>query len=214
MSYAFPGTLLPWLDRRFTDPTGAPLANGTMETYEVGTNTPLPTYTDPGLTVPNPVVIALNGDGCPPQPVYLLPQGYRIVVKDVNGVVQPQYPQDGITPVGQVFAETFGEFAFEGSKSVSSGYTLLQTDRFVTVSSSGGANPCVINLLAASQMVWPVTIKNIGAIPLNITPNGLDSLEGVSGVHSLPAASGTLRPTITLISDGVNALHIVSSHGL
>lgn len=57
------GSLLaPLTFREFTS-NGTPAANGTVNSYEAGTSTPLPTYTDSTLTTQNPNPLTLNARG-------------------------------------------------------------------------------------------------------------------------------------------------------
>lgn len=214
MAYSFPGMLLPWVERRFTDRDGNPLANGYIETYIAGTSTPLETYNDADLNTANAVVMQLNDNGCAPFPMFLLPRAYKITVRDVNGVVQSHYPFDNVMDVGQIFAEYFGQYAGDGSKDVTSGYLTLNTDHFITVSSTGGVNPCLVNLVNAAVAVWPLTIKNEGNVPLSLVPWGSNTIDGQASAITVPAAAYPVLPAITLQSDGVSAWKIVSSHGV
>jgi hypothetical protein len=115
--------------------------------------------------------------------------------------------------VGAVAAAGFGTAMTAGGKDVTSGYTVLTTDRLVTVASTGGADPCIINLPPCSDATQPVAIKNTGTIALSVVPNGSDSLEGAAATFTVAAASGTTRPTIWLAPDSVSAWHILASHG-
>jgi hypothetical protein len=49
---------------RIVDSSGSPLSGAKLYTYEAGTTTPLPVYTDGGLTTPatNPVIMNANGE--------------------------------------------------------------------------------------------------------------------------------------------------------
>jgi hypothetical protein len=208
----YPAGLIPWIEMRFLDADGAPLAGGFVSSFAAGTTTPLATYTDVDLTVENPVIIELDANGRPPDPIYLQPTGYKFVVTDADSV--EQYTIDDVEDVGQVFSETFGVVLSEGGKEVVSGYTVLSTDRFVTVDSTGGASPCVINLLAAADATQPVAIKNMGTVALAVTPNGADTIEGIASAFAVAAAATPNFPTIELVPDGVSAWLIRSSHGL
>ncbi len=214
MAYLFPGMILPWTERRFTDVNGVPLANGFFESYIAGTSTPLETYSDSDLNTANAVVMQLNDNGCTPFPIHLLPRAYKIIIRDVNSVAQPHYPFDNVMDVGQIFAEYFGTYASAGSKDVTSGYLTVNTDHFVTVSSAGGPNPCIINLASASIAVWPLTIKNEGNLPLSLQPWGSNTIDGSGTPFVVPGAVYPVLPAITLQSDGVSAWRVVSSHGV
>lgn len=201
----FASEIIPWIEQRFLTSTGAPLNAGKVYTYIAGTSTPKATYTDVNLTVAHANPIILNSVGRPPSPIFLSPAGYKFIVKDSADV--EQYTIDNIENVGQVFASTFGNYQSEGTKNASSGYTVLSTDRLVTV--NGGT----VNLLAAGSATQMLAIKNVStttAITLN--PNGADTIEGSNSAYTIPVASGTSRPTILLVSDGVSAWHILASH--
>lgn len=212
----FPAGILPWIEARFfkLDAITAevvPNADGLLYSYIAGTNTPQYLYSDVNLTLPwaNPVI--LDANGMAPGPLYMLPNGYRFIVADENNV--QLYAVDNIEDVGQVFASTFGTVQAGGSKNVVSGYIVLPTDRLVTVSSTGGPNPCVIQLPAASSFTNYLTIKNVGSVALAVTPFGLDTLEAlISTAYTVPAASSPSLPAIDLVSDGVSAWYIVASH--
>ncbi len=208
----FPGGLLPWLETRFVDASGDALAFGTVSTFEAGTTTPLETYSASDLSIAsaNPVVMTLDATGRFTDPVYLLPQGYKFTVKDVNGVVQPHYPFDDVEDVGQTFAETIGNVFASGSKSVTSGYTVLTTDRFVTVSSTGGADPCLINLLPAADATQPVCIKNMGTVVVHVVPDGSDNIDSLNAFYVIPVAVSPVFHSILLVSDGVSSWWIQS----
>ena len=208
-----PAALLPWVKPQFCDAAGDPVASGRLWSFVAGSVVTLqPTYSDVDLTTANDNPILLNAAGQSATSIYLLPTGYQFRLEDVDEV--PLWTVDNVEDVGAVFAATFGQQLTAGGTGVSSGYTLLATDRLVTVASTGGPTPCVVNLLPASDATQPVAIKNTGAIALSVVPNGSDALEGVSGAYSVPAAAGVVQPTIWLASDGVSAWFILASHGL
>jgi hypothetical protein len=206
------GGLLPWIESRFLDENGEPLVGGQIFTYEAGTSTPQATYTDCDLTTPHANPIVLDAYGRTPGVVFLAANGYKIVVQDADDV--ELYTADDIEDVGQVFAATFGLIMSAGGKDVTSGYDVLTTDRLVTVDSTGGADPCLVNLPAAADMLSPVTIKNLGTVEIELTPNGADTIEGLSGAVALPVAVSPDFPTVTLVSDGISNWWITSSHAI
>lgn len=213
MTQLFAGSPLLWIEARFLDADGNPNAGGKIYSYTAGTTSPQPTYTDVDLEVEHTNPIILDAEGRPPGGViYMARAGYKFVVTDANDV--ELYPVDNVEDVGATFAGNIGLVLYSGGKDVTSGYTVLNTDRFVTVDSDGGANPCVINLLPASQATQPVTIKNLGAIALAVTPNGVDTIEGIAAAFTVPAASSPTFPSILLVPDGVSAWWMLASHGL
>jgi len=210
----YPGSLIPWIEQRFLDDDGNPLAGGFLFTYVAGTSTPQDTFStadlDPLSVNTNP--IELDNNGRPPTDIFLSPVGYKFVLQ--NSLSVEQYSIDLVEDVGQVFAANFGTIMAEGGKDVTDGYIVLTTDRLITVDSTGGASPCVINLLPASSAAQQLTIKNMGTEALSITPDGADTIDGLNAVYTVPAASSPNFPAITLVSDAVSDYFIVSSHGL
>ena len=209
-----PGGLLPWIELRFFDADGAVLSAGTLETYIAGTSTPAVTYTESDLNplTANPTTITLDADGRPPDPIYLGQHGYKFIVKDALGATV--YTFDEVQDVGAVWSATYGEQLTVGAKDEASGYTVVETDRLVTMDSTGGANPCVVTLPAAADFSASVTIKNMGTIALAVTPNGSDTIDGLAAAYTVAASASPLFRSITLISDGVDAWWIVASVGV
>jgi hypothetical protein len=208
------GGLLPWITRQFFDANGVPLSLGTLTFYEAGTTTPLDTFSDanntPGQENPNPMT--LDASGYTQTQVFLQPTGYDVLVHDADGNEIAEY--ENIEDVGQVFATNFGIIQTEGSTNVTSGYTVLVTDRLVTVDSTGGADPCVINLPPSADANQMVTIKNLGNIALAVTPDGAETVDSVAAAFSVDAAVSPTFPSIILVPDGVSSWWILASHGL
>ena len=71
---------------QFLDASGTPLAGGLVYTYNAGTSTPAPTYTDStGTTLnSNPVVLDAGGEA----QIWLADQSYRIAVANSSNVQQ------------------------------------------------------------------------------------------------------------------------------
>ena len=210
-----PGELIPWIEQRFFTEDGAPLSLGTVETYIAGTSTPAPTYEDADLATANPVIIELLADGRPPDPIFLAAHGYKFIVKDADGA--EVYTIDDVENVGQVFAATYGtQLVSESALDEASGYIVPDDDTitFVTMDSTGGANPCVVTLPAASARAKPLVIKNMGTVPLAITPNGSDTIDGIAAAYAVAASASPLFRTVTLCSDGVDAWWVTASVGV
>lgn len=208
-----PGGILPWIEARFLLVTSdglVPNAGGMLKSYIAGTTTPQATYSDVNLTTANPVEIDLDADGRPPDPIYLAPTGYKFEVYDVDGVLQ--YTYDNVEDIGQTFATQFGYLQTIGAKNVTSGYTVVASDRLVTVASSGGPTPCIVNLPAASAYVGLLTIKNLGLIALAVTPSGLETIETLAAAYTVPVAASPQFPSIVMASDGVSAWWILADH--
>lgn len=205
------GNLIAWIEEQFNDANGAPLALGLVYTYSAGTSTPLATFTESGLTVAHTNPIVLNAAGRPPSPIYSSATSYKFIVRNAAGV--EQYTRDNVQNAGQVFASTFGNLQAAGSKQVVSGYVCLSTDRLITVNSTGGASPCVVNLLPAASATNMLAIKNMGTVALSILPAGADTLEGIAGAYTLAASASPLFRSVLLVPDGVSAWTILSGHG-
>jgi hypothetical protein len=207
-----PASLLPWVKPQFTDALGTPVASGKLYSFVAGLATPQPTYSDVDLTTANANPIVLNAAGESPTSIYLLPTGYKFRLDTAAGVTL--WTVDHVEDVGAVAAAGFGTTLTQGGKAVTSGYTALATDHLITVASTGGPSPCVVNLRAASAATQPLAIKNTGTVALSVVPNGSDVLDGVNAAFTVPAAAAPRQPTIWLAPDGVSAWYIIASHGL
>lgn len=209
----FPGARLPYVHPQFLDVDGNPLAGASIYFFIAGTDTPLDTYSDVNLTAgsenTNPMVLA---DGFLQNPCYLQPTGYKVVCYNADNELE--WEEDNVEDVGQTFASTFGNVQSEGATDVTSGYTVLATDRLVTVDSTGGADPCVINLLPAADSTQMTIVKNMGTVAISLTPDGSDTIDGLNAVYTIPAASSPTFPSIMLVSDAVSSYTIIGSHGL
>jgi hypothetical protein len=209
-----PAALLPWVKPQFSDAAGVPVASGQLYSFVAGTSTPQPTYSDVDLADAhaNANPIQLNAAGESPTSIYLLPTGYKFRLDDADDVTL--WTVDHVEDLGAAFAAGFGVGLTAGGKAVTSGYTVLDTDRLVTVASTGGASPCVINLLAVADATQTVAIKNTGTIALSVVPAGSDTIDGSNTAVTVAAASGTPQPTIFLAPDGISAWYVIASHGL
>jgi len=113
---------------QFFDTNGAPLANGTVDTYAATTSTRKATYTDVGgaTTAPNPIL--LNASGIPQtgNGMIFINGAYRIVVKDQYGNVIDDQPNitsftnvsSTATPFYQSFSGTGSQTSFTLSSSL------------------------------------------------------------------------------------------------
>lgn len=98
--------LIPPVFRAF-DASGAPLAGGLVYTYEAGTLTLKPSYTDASGSTSNtnPVILDESGEAN-----IWLNGNYKINLADSNNVQQPNYPVDNVTsnPSTNVYYVTTG----------------------------------------------------------------------------------------------------------
>jgi hypothetical protein len=203
----------------FTDLDGAPLASGFIQFNIAGTTTPGVIYADDqgDATTVNPAQLDSSGflGEVYGSNAYL----YDVAVLDSTST--QLYTRRGVgNPVGIAFSG-LGNLLAQGSLNVSSGYSVLSTDNLVTVASTGGANPCIINLPAASTRSTAdagsgmlLIIKNLGNVPLAVTPAGADTVETIAAAYAVPAASSPLFPTIMLASDGESAWYVVGGIGV
>jgi hypothetical protein len=202
---SLPGALLPDLAGYFPDANGAPLAGGKIICYESGTDfgTPKLLYADAGLTTPLPQTVVLNAGGA--VTAFLAPGGYDFQVTDANDVLL--YTVEGVEDIGLTWFSSLGQQLSTGSKSVTSGYTVLTTDNLVTVNSTAGAS--TINLpSAADYTAGPLTIMNTAGNTVAITPDGSDTLNGANTAITLAASTGQAWTYAELKSDGVSAWYV------
>jgi hypothetical protein len=206
---ALPITLCPWIDRQWHYDDGAPLDGGKVEFFVTGTVTHKPIYEDALKVTPsvNPVILDSAGRAT----VFLDVGGYDISVFDKNDV--PLYTVENYEDIGATFLATLGVQLATGAAGVTSGYSVLVTDLTVTVASTGGADPCVINLPAAATHPQPLLIKNLGTVVLSVTPNGAETIDGVAAVYTVPVAASPQFPSIWLLPVASGWL-IAASHQL
>lgn len=207
-----PGSLFLPTTFGVNDIDGNPLAGGFVWFYVVGTATPKDTFTDITLGVANTNPVELDDAGR--ATVYLEPGTYTAIVTDADAVPVP-IDLTAFEDVGQTLFDDLNPAAPPTIVTVTSGYTVLDTDQLVLVNSTGGASPCIINLLPAADMTQRnVTIKNLGNEPLAITPDGSDTLDLVAGAYTVIASVPPLYPSIVLSSDQASNWYIESGLGI
>lgn len=205
--------LLPEIRWRAIDEASNVIPGALLYTWAAGTSTPLATYSDSALTIANTNPVVANAGGLF-GPIYLRATGYKAGLYPANAappvvpVSTPYWTQDNIGDPGDLFASNFGTTMAAGSRNVTGGYTLLATDRTVTVASSGAT---VFNLLAASSFTMDVTIKNMLTGTVVITRNGGDVIDGSLTTFTLEAAGTPVFPSVTL-RPVTGGWLIVSSH--
>jgi len=208
---SLPYALMPVPRQQFCDGDSVPYAGGTLYFYEAGTSTPKAVYSTSTGNVALGTTVVLDASGYAPA-IYLAPGGYKVILKDVDDVAI--WTQDNVEDIALTFFDALGEELLLGTTGVTSGYIVLSTDLFVTVNSTGGPNPCVITLPAATGHSQPVCIKNVGTVRCAITPNGGDTIEGVNEQFFINAGATPNWPTVWLMADGASAWWIVASHWL
>lgn len=193
--------------QQFTDDLGAPLANGSLSFFIAGTTTPQAVYADSGGMTSLGSTVTLNGEGRPSSGsnlvgVYLLPTGYKVNVYNQAAVLQSS--TDDVEDVGAAFLSDLANIWAQGSKSVTTGYTITPTDNWVSVAEPT-TNPAIINLQPAASRGTILFIQNVtAATTVAITPNGSETINGVAGPYTLPIAASPVFPALLLLSDGVS----------
>jgi hypothetical protein len=202
----------------FTDLDGEPLASGFLLFYIAGTTTNGVVYADNqgAATLTNPVQLDSSGFA---QVFLSSAYLYDVVVKDSTSVVL--YTVSGVGNPAQIAFAGLGNILAEGAKNVTSGYSILSTDNLVTVNSTGGPSPALVNLPSAATRSsagtgsgFQLTIKNMGNVPLSIVPAGSDAIEGIAAAYAVAASASPLFRTITLISDSASAWWIIGGIGV
>jgi len=204
------GTLLPWLDRQFHDLNGQPLAGGYIMPFEAGVGTFKPLYADALLTTALPPSVYLDDEGR--VTAFMSSGGYDFVIYDSDDVLQ--YTVEGVESWADTQIAALGIFLAQGSALVVSGYEVLPTDTLVTVNSTGGASPCIIQLPNVTTHPLPLTILNFGTEPLSVTPFSVQTINGINGVYTVPIASGIVKPGLGLVNDGISSWFVTSTPGI
>lgn len=208
---SLPYALMPVCRQQFLDPDGDPYAGGTLYFYIAGTSTPKAVYSTSAGSVSLGTSITLDAGGYAPA-IYLAPGGYKVSLYDADAVLV--WTQDVVEDVAITFLDELGLEWSTGGSDVTSGYTILSSDRLVTVDSTGGADPCQITLCNAASHSSPLCIKNMGTVTIEVWPYVGDTIEGSGNAYTIPAAVDPLFPAIWLLSDGGSAWHIIASHGI
>lgn len=211
-----PLPLMPWAEQRFTRidaDTGLliPNSGGFIATKVSGSSTDLAAYTNaspPLVAHTNP--IELDSDGRPPSPIFLLGRGYKFIVYDENMV--ELYTVDPVEDVGATFLSQQGAIQGTITTATTSPYIVLSTDATILVDSA--TNPFVVQLQAAADRGTSLTVKNVSAVTVEVTPEGAETIDTVAAAYEIPAASSPTMPSIVLNPDGVSGYTIPASHGI
>jgi len=188
------------LNAQFFDDDGVPLAGGFVHTLEAGTSDEKDTYADADTVSPtvnqNPVPLDSAGR-CT---MFLEAGAYDFEIMDSNSVVLRVV--SGVEDIGLTFLTTLGQQMAEGSRDVTSGYTVLATDNTITVDSDSGPNPAIINLPPVADRGQDVVTINLGAIPIALTPNGSETINFVAAAYDISASASPTLSSVTLRPDG------------
>lgn len=170
-------------DEQFCDTTGTPYAGGFLYFYQSGTNTPLNTYSNSGLTIANLNPIVLDSAGRAGS-VFLQNAAYKVVLTDVNGVqiwtMDPVWSSDYSTlaqvqpfsgnPNGQLAGTASTQGSMPGSSMVWD-----YVNKILYICTTTGT---------ASTTVW--TAVNASS-PTPVTPSPAGYLTLTSGTPSITA---------------------------
>lgn len=212
---SLPYALMPVPRQQFSDPDGLPYAGGTLYFYIAGTSTPKAVYSTADGAVSLGTSLTLDAGGYAVA-IFLAPGGYKVALYDAENVVV--WVQDGVEDIALTFFDALGNELVTGATAETSGYIVTTGDWFVSLDSTGGANPCVVTLPPCSDHPGPLIIKNLGTVALAVTPDGGDTIEGIADAYTVPAGTPStdppVLPTIWLANDGGSSWHIIGSHGL
>lgn len=164
----------PVLKQRFFDSTGAPLASGSLYSYEAGTSTPQATYTDEtgNATNANPVVLDSQGYA----DVWLDQNlAYKFILKDSSG--------NTIWTIDNVNAQAQG--SIQNVRTVTVDTSILTTDNLVRSNSTSGSLTHTLPACASTNVGVQITIKDVGTggYGTTIQGSGSDYIDG-SNIYS------------------------------
>jgi hypothetical protein len=199
--------LLPLPRMIFLDALGQPVT-GQLYTYEAGTSTPKPTYTNSSGNTENPNPLDLNGGDA--NNIWFL-GSYKIDVKDEDGVSLPGYPVDNVSAYDPVdWSDLTASIADlnatdTSTLSKSANYTVGLTDRGKTILADSTAGSFTISLPSAASATngFEITIKRINSAPVanlvTIDPNASETIDGRTTFILYDK-----NDVVTLLCDGSN----------
>ena len=163
-------SLSPLLVQKFFDNNGAPLAGGKLYTYQAGTNTPVPTYTNSTGSTANTNPLVLNARGeCN---VWVLPNtGYKFVLQDSLS--------NTIYTVDQVFNGVLTTLFGGVDTGIANAYVLNYAAPYASLS-----NGIIVYFVAANTNTGASTlnVNSLGVVPiLNQNGNPLSPGQIVQG---------------------------------
>lgn len=187
---------------------------GSLSFFVAGTSTPTEVFADPEGNVSLGTIVNMDADGYLPA-VYIPDFGIKaILYTEVNAGGPQIWEQDGISDPGTSFLSTMGQTFTEGSKDVAAGYEITNDDNFVTVNEPV-TDPAPIILQESAERGLPITIKNLGPTEVDITPQGVETIDGIAFPFTLPAANSPIFPTVTLLPLPSGSGYLIqSSHGI
>jgi hypothetical protein len=191
-----------------------PLAHGLVYTYSAGTSTPLATYSDAALAVPNANPVGLDALG--KAVIYLGPGNYKIDVQSALGVSIDGYPRDNVagSPWVQTGFGTSGQILTSGGNGVVPAFATLKvspaylakTANYNAVAgdvvSCTGTFTVTLPLAAANPnlMIWVV---NNGVGTITVSPSGADTVGLNTSQTCYPGTASQQGDALAFISNGL-----------
>lgn len=175
--------LYQWLNN-----AGLPLTNGLVYTYAAGASTPLATYSDLALTVPNPNPLTLDAYG--KALMFMQPLNYKIDVKTSGGVSIDGYPVDNIP--GSNLPSVLPMATGGTGTSSFTDHTVVVV-RLPILGNSGIGTPGQV--LTSSGGIGPPDFADLPAIPIKL-------LRATSGTDT--SAAATTLDTIAMTTHLTN----------
>jgi hypothetical protein len=194
--------LSPVLKQRFFDANGVPLAGGMLYSYEAGTSTPKPTYTNyTGLTPnPNPVILDANGYAN----VWLSEdsEGYKFILEDSLGNL--------IFTVDDVFTS--------GSSGIAAGTVLVSAQNSAATSLASGITdipfPTILRNLnscfVGSTGVFTAPTTGFFQFNCALTPNLTDAANTEYYMQIASASNTDLAMLVNNIKAAVNYAYTIN----
>lgn len=203
--------LMPMPRLQFSDASGIPLAGGFLFSYAAGTTTPLATYQDSlgAAANTNPIVLDSAGEAV----IFLAAAAYKIVLQDLNGVVQ--WTQDNVSAVSQAelaAASSFSSLTVSGAVSVGGAETVAGVLTAASLAITGTA-AVAGNLTAVSAAVSGNASVGGTLTPATLAVTGNETVAGtlgVTGLASLASLNVGGVPINTLITSLIPAVTAVA----
>jgi len=179
-------------NQQFADATGLPYAGGSLAFYASGTSTPLTTYSDSALTVPNTNPVVLDSAGRAGN-IFLQNLAYKVVLSDVNNnpiwTDDPVYSSDYstraklLTGSGSPNGNTAGT---AGSTGIGADTYWDSTNNILYVCTQTGTT---------STAVWTAVNSSTSANVVPVPSGYLTLTSGVPVINSDVAAATTIYYT-------------------
>lgn len=175
------------------DANGVPIPGAQLFFYASGTSTPINTYSDGALTVPNTNPVVANAAGVFPS-IFMSPVYYKVVLTDSLG--------DQIWTADPVFSSGSGQSAPRNQRSITSAANLpiTATDSILNI---GITAPLSITApLASTRSGAALTFKNLASSTATVTlsPTAPDEFDALTSILIAPQQALTIVPA----NDGVN----------